>query len=91
LAFGVGSEARAIVEVPRTIPAATGRDIVATGFEGLAAGAIMTPGAATNRRVTLGKVTARVGGVTTLFWQARPTIDSAARTMPKTDLIYRVS
>jgi hypothetical protein len=49
------------------MPSATGRDIVATGFEGLAAGAIMTPGAANNRRVTFGKVAARLRGVTTLL------------------------
>jgi hypothetical protein len=73
------------------MPSATGRDIVATGFEGLAAGAIMTPGAANNRRVTFEKVAARLRGVTTLFGKRDQPSYSAARTMPKTDPLYRVS
>jgi len=61
------------------MPAATWRDTVATAFEGFATGAVTTAGTAAEKRAAFGKATARAGGVTTLFWCARPITDSAAR------------
>jgi hypothetical protein len=52
---------------------------VATAFEGFATGAVTTAGTAAEKRAAFGKATARAGGVTTLFWCARPITDSAAR------------